>query len=293
MNRTVFNVFILVGVFCITACDSLGFLQSTPTPSALLIFTKLSPLPVPPTIVDHPEPNYGINEEKMILEIAKLGGCAENDHVFRCPPGSELNSLGCEEVDKYIIEYPGLKPYPVFQCYKYPDNPTVDSIRFPGFDVRLPVGPLYGNFTYDGSQFILIKEISDYKSLFAPIDSSNEALSFALASPPDYRLEDFHIQEVDGIHIELGRFGAKYFSQEDDIRQYFTDRIESTYATETENGYLVHLFVEIYSELYAPCCDCKKGTYSVDVLVKPSGETSIIDPGPQLMFAEDECPPEY
>jgi hypothetical protein len=238
---------------------------------------EVVPVTSPPTIVNHPEPNYGINESQMIQDIAELGGCDDADFYDRilCPQGSTIYALGCEELSNQI-SYPGLKPYPVFTCFR-------DS-ELSGFAQIQPSGGYYGEFTYDGDKFLLIKKMSEYQKFFTPIDSVNEALSYALA----FTTQSWMATEFAPYNLptENAHFTEQYGMKPHADYKYYTKKIESTFVKETGDGCIVHLFLDIiyyYDE-------CKTDTYAVDILVKSSGEMSIIEPGPQLNWRETSCP---
>ena len=127
-------------------------------------------------------------------------------------------------------------------------------------------------------------ENSDYQKLFAPIDSANEALIYALASP----IRSYDFEKLNNLDSGCG-FSTSYiqygYTQEIENKVYYTDRIEEPFAKETEDGFIVHLFLV----LPAYTGECQWQSYAVDILVKPSGETSIIEPGPKLILTWDYC----
>jgi hypothetical protein len=272
----------------VAACVTVNATTPTITPAPIQItqvFTTPTPRSSPPTIVGHPWPNFGINEEALIAKIAKLGGCTEVESGFTCPPGSNLGSLGCEELSDEI-KYPGLKPYPIFTCYRGRWDYNHELPDVPGFEaIGMTARGGYGEFTFDGKQFVLIKEKSDYQKLYAPIDSANEALSYAMAFPT-YSWLDSEFRKYNFLDRGCGLSARQYgYSQKFENEVYYTDRIEETFVKETESGFFVHLF--LVSPAHAGACQWR--SYAVDVLVKPSGEMSIIEPGPQLLLAWDYC----
>jgi len=117
----------------VAACGPVKATTPTITPAPIQItqvFTTPTPRSSPPTIVEHPWPDFGINEKAMIAQIAKLGGCTAVESGFTCPPGSNLSSLGCEELSEEI-KYPGLKPYPILTCYRGLNDWNSELLKVP------------------------------------------------------------------------------------------------------------------------------------------------------------------
>ncbi|HPT20151.1 MAG TPA: hypothetical protein PLJ25_08800, partial [Methanothrix sp.] len=110
--------------------------------------------------------------------------------------------------------------------------------------------PLFRKYVVkQGEDFKLIESAEDFKSEFAPVETKEEALAFAVALTSSLSRYDTSAPEG-------------YFS--------VSSAITPTYANETEKGYLVHLFD---SEL----CGC--GThpyYAVDYLVSKDGNVTEI-----------------
>jgi hypothetical protein len=75
---------------------------------------------------------------------------------------------------------------------------------------------------YRDSQFELIETKEEFRDVFAPITSPEEALGYALA-------------------VKKG-VSARYNLEYDPKYKYFVDEIEDTHVEETSGGYLLHLF---------------------------------------------------
>ena len=86
-------------------------------------------------------------------------------------------------------------------------------------------GGLFGSYVryiiYQNGEFGLLKTEEDLRKLFAPIESSDESLSYVLA---------------------VKNLSAYYGLQYDPPYEYEVDTIEDTYVTPDTEGYLVHLF---------------------------------------------------
>ena len=100
-------------------------------------------------------------------------------------------------------------------------------------------------------QTILVDSIARMAEFFAPIDTSQEALSYAIATTGYAALFD----------IEAIKKPVVY-----------TDTIEETFVQQVEGGYLVHLF-----DTYL--CGCGPHiTQSVDVTVNEDGSIQVTEP---------------
>ena len=72
-----------------------------------------------------------------------------------------------------------------------------------------------------GRTYILFIKKSEFKEIFAPVESTEEAISYAMA---------------------MTSLGARFDIDPDANVDYLVDRIEETHAEETPDGYLVYLF---------------------------------------------------
>ena len=91
--------------------------------------------------------------------------------------------------------------------------------------------------------------------MFAPIESSNEALSYALAATD---------------------LVAHYATRDDPFlhhADYFVEKLEDTHVEETAQGFVVHLFTAPI-----PLCGCGVHTvYAVDILVTKDGRVDQLN----------------
>jgi hypothetical protein len=104
----------------------------------------------------------------------------------------------------------------------------------------------YSHIIFQDGKYSLIAKESEFRSVFVPIESSDEALSYALAVTPLFP----------SYHIEVNSHNV-----------YLADTLEETHVDETSGGYLVHLFDSDHQ------CGCVlHPIYGVDVLVTRDGE---------------------
>jgi len=108
--------------------------------------------------------------------------------------------------------------------------------------------PLFRRYiAKQGEEFKLIESIEDFRSIFAPVETKEEALAFAVALTSSLPRYDTSVPE-------------DYFP--------VSSSITPTYAKETEGGYMVHLFD---SEI----CGCGSHPYyAIDYLVTRDGNVT-------------------
>lgn len=161
-------------------------------------------------VVEYPPIDWSRNGE-MINDF----GC-EGDLRQSCP---ELHALGCDEIQGPGFYLGGLQPaYPVVECIHESDDPP-DQVYFrqvPGLDQRYRSFAIY----QEGIYRLLIKR-SEFKAAFAPVESAEEALSYAMAMTSLAARNDLDAQ------AEI---------------EYLVEKIEETHVVETPEGYLVYLF---------------------------------------------------
>ncbi|HET9905016.1 MAG TPA: hypothetical protein VFQ23_00200 [Anaerolineales bacterium] len=176
--------------------------------TCLLIF--LAACSGEPKFINHPAPNLSVSFDAF-----------NNDE--------SLNALGCDEIQIPSDLLGGLDPsYPIAICAIRPDEVSeelraeIDSGQFFYY-----TGGLFGNYIryviYQNGEFLLIKTAEDFRRIFAPIESSQEALSYVLA---------------------VKNLSAYYGLKHDPAYKYEVNTIEDTYITPDSDGFLVHLFHE-------------------------------------------------
>jgi hypothetical protein len=148
-----------------------------------------------------------------------------------CLPGSELAELGCDAVSLADDLLGGLDPaYPLLVCEIHPvlhDDDLqgiMEGLEASG-DYLLRGGGLWPVFTryviLDGNSLRLLSNPAAMQAAYAPIESPEEALSYALA--------------VTGLK-------ALYGLQRETGLAYAVDALEDTHVTEADDGYTVLLY---------------------------------------------------
>ena len=156
-------------------------------------------------------------------------------------------SFGCMQVINASQELDNLTPrLPIVEClYLGEDFGPSQGILREG--CMMPLLRKY--IIRQGEEIKLIESAEDFRSEFAPVETKEEALAFAIALTSSLSRYDTSVPE-------------DYFS--------VSSTITPTYANETEEGYIVHLFD---SQL----CGC--GThpyYAIDYMVSIDGNVTEI-----------------
>jgi len=164
-----------------------------------------------PKLINHPAPNLTISFD------------AFNDDAT-------IAALGCDEIQAPSNLIGGLDPsYPIAICAIRMDGEESEELRaeIDSGQFFYYTGGLLGNYVryviHQGNEFVLLKTEEGFRNLFAPIESADEALSYALA---------------------VRNLSAYYGLQYEPAYKYEVDTIEDTYVIPDSNGYLVHLFYD-------------------------------------------------
>lgn len=186
------------------------------------------------TIIEYPPLDWTIN-----AQIFEETGCKGNLKES-CP---DLAALGCDEVVPPDFFLGGLQPpYAVMECIHDKGEPPNGKFfrQIPGMDEKYRTFVIHqdGNF-----RLFIYKE--DFREIFAPIEQTGEAISFAMA---------------------MTSLDARFDLDSGDKVDYLVDRIEETHAEETPDGYLVYLF----DWSHKMGCDIHP-FYAVKVLVSKEG----------------------
>ncbi len=140
-----------------------------------------------------------------------------------------LAALGCDEIQTPSSLLDGLNPsYPIAVCIvRYIPGEGSEELRaeIESGQFFYYTGGLVGNYVryiiQQNGEFVLLKTEDDFRKVFAPIESPDEALSYVLA---------------------LRNLSAYYGLQYVAGYEYEVDTIEDTHVTPEADGYLVHLF---------------------------------------------------
>jgi hypothetical protein len=187
------------------------------------------------SVINYPPLDWAINAQRV-----RETGCADKQQES-C---RELIALGCDEINGPGFFLGGLQPpYAVMECiHDSGEPPNREYFKQPsGMDVR------YRSYVIlqDGKYRLIIKK-SEFRKIFAPIETTDEALSYAMA---------------------MTSLSARNDIDPNAKVDYLVDMIEETHAEETPEGYLVYLF----DSDHKMGCDTHS-FYAVKVLVTRAGD---------------------
>ena len=180
---------------------------------------------IPPKIVNHPAPDL-----KVDFSSFEDAGCPLDEYGYNryCEEGSVLYTLGCDRLAEVLAEFGGLNPaYPMAICTYVPywRDDVVEPWNTPSseyfYNVGGPMPMLVRYVIFVDGEFRLIKNADEFRAVFGPVESPDEALSFSLALADVFPLYDL-------------KFNLKY--------RYEVRILEETYVETTGDGYLVHVF---------------------------------------------------
>lgn len=200
---------------------------------------------LPPRTVHYPAPDLSVD-----MSPFEQAGCEAGAYGrWNCPqallpqdcdeffhPGDLLGGLGVPllKCQHYPLQHN--QPFPETQDYLYSDG------------CMMPVSVHY--LAQIEGEFRLIRNRDDLKAAFAPVESTDEALSYALAATGQ---------------------DARYDIQPAWGYRYFVGELEDTRVVPTEDGYAVHLY-------HYTLCGCgPHTTYAVTVHVQTGGEVKITE----------------
>lgn len=225
---------------------------------ALLIFVSACS-GITHRFVNHPRPDLVIS-----FDAFEDSGCPPDKHGFRrCSNDSPLAVLGCDQIRKPSDLLGGLEPsYPIALCivepYREADEPgkaNAEMIAEGKYFYSIGgIYPMYVRYViFRDDQFHLIKVEDEFRDVFAPIETADEALSYVLA---------------------VKNLSAYYNLVFDPTYKYFANETEDTYVDVIAGGYLVHLY---YYETFG----CGPHiTYVVDMHVTTQGYIEEIEREP-------------
>jgi hypothetical protein len=229
-----------------------GCQVATPTGVPTTMPTEVAP--GVPKLIGHPRPALEIDEA-----IYDNVGCDPDKGCATA--GTPLASIGCEYLWSASWWLGGLTPsYPIAQCGW--SEPGPEGLYRGGCT---PPHTQSGLVVLREGQYQLVASLEQLRALYVPIESEDEALSYAMAATG---------------------LGARF---SEDIPagwklEYLAQEIEDTHVTPSEGGYRVNLY-------WWRACGCGKHEYRpVDVRVTVDGTVSTSALGePAYRDAREIC----
>ncbi len=194
-----------------------------------------------PKITNHTKPEV-IQNHQPFEDV----GCPLENGFQRCSPGSTLSELGCQMIRPTNHLVGALQPnHPIHICLT---RTLPSEQKLAANDYIYSAGCLQKQYIryviWKDDHFELIQSKAEFQSIYAPIETSEEALSYAIGITGLDALYDLEVRKT---------------------LRYFIDTIEDTHVKQTQEGYLVYLFD------YKLCGCGPHSTYLVEILVKPDG----------------------
>ena len=201
-------------LFVVMACTSCGTPESTGKNGSKTAHPS-SRARTNPRFINHPRPELSI-----ALDAFTDAGCTLDDHsTLVCADDSPLSALECDTIRKPSDLLGGLEPsFPIAVCTVYTKH-LAEGEYFYNDGGRRPEYLRY--VIYRDDQFQLVRTKDEFRDLYAPIDSANEALSYVLAA-----------KDV----------SAYYGLERRHDHVYFVDIVQDTHIDTVDDGYQVHLF---------------------------------------------------
>lgn len=166
-----------------------------------------------PKIINHPQPNLSIDFSP-----------------FQTANASTFTDLGCDEIEAPSPLLGGLNPsYPIAFCvinFTPPDGDITEveeeiknGLFFFASGGLFP--QYYRYIIYQNGEFVLLKSEEEFRNVYAPIESADEALSYVLA---------------------VKRADAYYNIEKIPGYEYEVDSLEDTHVLPDGDGYLINLY---------------------------------------------------
>ena len=192
--------------------------------SLIILTLALSGCQQDAIFINHPRPDLAVDFTPF-----EDAGCPPDEYGrMYCEENGPLGALGCDLITKPSDLFGGLQPAdPIARCTIEPfldQEPGEEDFPEEG-TYFYNVGGLYPRFiryvVYTDGGFELIQNPEQFRAYFAPIESADEALSFAIA---------------------MNRTSAYFDLEFDPEYEYFVDEIEDTHVDRVDDGFQVHLF---------------------------------------------------
>jgi hypothetical protein len=174
-----------------------------------------------PKFINHSQPDLSVPFDGF-----DATGCL-NDGSGQCISDSTLAALGCDEIQVPPNLLGGLNPsYPMAVCQIIPEQAKAETQAEIEKELYFfYTGGLFGSYVryviFQEGKFRLLKSEAEFRAVYAPVESAEEALSYVMA---------------------VTNLSAYYGLAYDPAYKYEVGSIEDTYVTLEPDGYRLHLF---------------------------------------------------
>lgn len=178
-----------------------------------------------PKVINHDPPALSVSFNKFQEVACPLDG----NGYLNCGDGHPLAALDCDEIFAPPSLFGGLDPsYPIALCQIdviYGNSSDETKAEINAGEYFYYEGGLSGKYIryviFRNEEFLLLRSEEDFQEAYAPIESPEEALSYALA---------------------VTNLSAAYGIVVDPASEYEVDSIEDTFVTATSDGYDLLLY---------------------------------------------------
>lgn len=175
------------------------------------------------TIENYPRPDFTLD----FSPFEDVGCPPDGSGRRSCEEDSPLFALGCDRIQMPSDLLGALEPaLPVAVCLleplNHPDQPELMEAEGEYIYRTGGLMPVFVRYIiFQDGQFQLIKSEEQFRDVFAPVETEDEALSYALA---------------------LRNLSAYYDLEFNPINEYFVDRLEDTHVESSPEGYSINLY---------------------------------------------------
>ena len=174
-----------------------------------------------PKFINHAQPDLSV-----AFDVFYNAGCLK-DGSRQCMSDNTLMALGCDEILVPPTLLGGLHPsYPMAVCELIPEQATAETqAEIEKGLYFFYTGGLFGRYIryiiFQDGEFRLIKSEDEFRAIYGPVETPEEALSYVLA-----------------VTNLSAYYGIKY----DPAYKYEVGTIEDTHVASETDGYKLHLF---------------------------------------------------
>ena len=178
-----------------------------------------------PTVINHNPPVLSVSFDKFVEAACPLD---VNGNV-NCGFDHPLSALDCDDIFEPPSLFGGLDPtYPIAICEVdaiYGNSTDETKAEIDAGEYFYYAGGLSGKYIryviFRNDEFLLLKSENEFRDVYAPIESPEEALSYVLA---------------------VTNLSAYYGIVLDPVSEYVVDTIEDTFVIATSDGYDLLLY---------------------------------------------------
>ena len=189
------------------------------------LLVLLAACQIQPKVINHDPPALSISFDKFLEVACPLDGNGN----LNCDPGHPLSALDCDAIFAPPSLFGGLDPaYPIAICEVdaiYGNASDQTKAEIDAGEYFYYAGGLSGKYIryviFRNDEFLLLKSEKEFRDMYAPIESPEEALSYVLA--------------VTNLSASYGMVVYPEY-------KYEVNTIEDTFVTATADGYDLLLY---------------------------------------------------